>query len=162
MLRSPPSEDRSRRDATQDVLAGIRRLDRGLRLAARHVEKETGLSGAQLFALQHLGDAEPLSFNELAARTFTDRSSVSVVVDRLTEAGLVTRTTDPTDRRRARIRITARGRRMLARAPIAPTDLLLNALAKLPPSVVSALGRSLARLNDELGFTEADMLFESR
>lgn len=144
------------------MLASIRRLDRGLRLAAREVERDTGLSAAQLFALQHLDDGAPLSLNELAGRTFTDRSSVSVVVDRLVDAGFVNRTTDPADRRRAQVRITARGRRILERAPTAPTDLLLEGLRGLPESVVASLNQSLARLNEALGFSDADMLFESR
>lgn len=144
------------------VLASIRRLDRGLRLAAREVERDTGLSAAQLFALHHLDDAAPLSLNELARRTFTDRSSVSVVVDRLVDAGFVSRATDPADRRRVQVRITARGRRILERAPIAPTDLLLEGLRGLPQPMVASLHRSLTRLNDALGFSDADMLFESR
>ncbi|HYC50358.1 MAG TPA: MarR family transcriptional regulator [Gemmatimonadaceae bacterium] len=149
-------------DAVALVLDGVRRLDRGLRLAARHVERETGLSAAQLFVLEHLRDGAALSLNELASRTFTDRSSVSVVVDRLADAGLVTRETDPDDRRRARVRITARGRATLDRAPAAPTDQLLQAVATLPPTTVKTLGASLARLNDALGFTDADMLFGAR
>ncbi|MGH7638547.1 MAG: MarR family winged helix-turn-helix transcriptional regulator [Gemmatimonadaceae bacterium] len=144
------------------MLASIRRLDRGLRLAARDVERDTGLSAAQLFALHHLDGATPLSLNELARRTFTDRSSVSVVVDRLMDAGFVSRATDPADRRRAQVRITARGRRILERAPTAPTDLLLEGLRGLPQPVVASLHRSLTRLNDALGFSDADMLFESR
>lgn len=163
MSRRPrPSTARSHDASLALVLANIRRLDRGLRLAAREVERDTGLSAAQLFALEHLDDAAPLSLNELAKRTFTDRSSVSVVVDRLVEAGYVNRTTDPTDRRRAQVRITPRGRQILERAPTAPTDQLLHALRRLPVSVVVSLGKSLARLNGELGFTDADMLFESR
>ena len=156
----PRRQARAADASVAQVVAGIRRLDRGLRLAARTVERDTGLSAAQLFVLQHLDDAEPLSLNELATRTFTDRSSVSVVVDRLVDAGLVSRTTDPDDRRRARIRITAKGRRVLARAPAAPTDLLLAALRQLPASVVRPLGSSLARLNAALGFTQEEMLFE--
>lgn len=166
MAHPRTDRQRPRTDATTEavalVLTGIRRLDRGLRLAARNAERATGLSAAQLFALEHLSDDRPLSLNELARRTFTDRSSVSVVVDRLAEAGLVSRATDPSDRRRAQIRITAAGRRILDRAPLAPTDLLITALEELPSGSVRALGQSLARLNDELGFTDAAMLFDSR
>ena len=151
------------RDASLSlVLACIRRLDRGLRLAAREVERDTGLSAAQLFALEHLDDRQPLSLNELAQRTFTDRSSVSVVVDRLVDAGYVSRATDPRDRRRAQLRLTARGRRLLQGAPTAPTDLLLDGMRQLPAPTIRSLGKSLALLNEKLGFTESDMLFESR
>lgn len=157
---------RRRRTGTGDdaslalALAGVRRLDRGLRLAARQVERATGLSAAQLFVLEHLDDAEGLSLNELADRTFTDRSSVSAVVDRLVEAELASRTADPADKRRAAIRITRRGRAVLAGAPAAPTELLLRGLSRLTSGQLTTFGSTLALLNDELGFATADMLFE--
>ncbi|MEX2154254.1 MAG: MarR family transcriptional regulator [Gemmatimonadaceae bacterium] len=144
------------------VLQGVRRLDRGLRLAARKVERQTGLSAAQLFVLDQLSVQHPLSLNELAERTLTDRSSVSGVVDRLEDAGLVSRRSAEHDRRRAEIRITGDGRAVLNRAPPPPTQLLLDALRRLPRSSVERLGRTLAQLNVELGFHETDMLFEDR
>lgn len=142
------------------ALAGVRRLDRGLRLAARQVERETGLSAAQLYVLEQLREAPAMSLTELARRTFTDRSSVSAVVDRLVAARLAHRAADRSDRRRAELRITPRGRRMLARAPAAPTVLLLRALATLPRARRQALGRALAELNEALGFDAAGLLFE--
>lgn len=150
----------SNRDGAGAVLQGIRRLDRGLRLAARRGERETGLSAAQLFVLERVSETPALSLSELAARTITDRSSVSAVVDRLTEAGLVQREVSAGDRRRQEIHITTAGRRRLRHAPAAPTDLLLAALRRWPRSKAMRLGRMLAELNEALGFEEAAMLFE--
>jgi DNA-binding MarR family transcriptional regulator len=144
----------------ENVLQGVRRLDRGLRLAARAVERETGLSAAQLFALEQLDLQEPLSLNELAARTLTDRSSVSGVVDRLEAAGLVSRRQAANDRRRAEIRMTRRGEGVLKRAPTAPTQLLLDALRRLPSTSVRRLDQTLGELNSTLGFASPEMLFE--
>src|ERR671938_1731164 len=77
----------SRRDLAVRSLDAIRRLVRGLRLAARASEREAGLSAAQLFVLQQLAESPAESINELAARTLTHQSSVSVVVRRLVERG---------------------------------------------------------------------------
>jgi DNA-binding MarR family transcriptional regulator len=106
----------------------------------------SGISAAQLFVLQQLGADAHLSLNELAERTLTDRSSVADVVDRLVAQGLVDRTIDPKDRRRALVRITASGRRMLARAPDAPTTALIGALRSLTLAERRALALSLDRL----------------
>jgi DNA-binding MarR family transcriptional regulator len=153
------SEARDRVDATTIVVNGIRRLDRGLRLAAREVQRDTGLSAAQLFVLEQLVKAPGASLNELAALTFTDRSSVSAVVDRLVVAGLATRAAARDDRRRAEVRITAGGRAILHRAPPAPTELLLSGLKRLSRTSLEQLGVTLSALNEALGFHEADMLF---
>src|SRR6185312_321205 len=66
----------------QRVLDSIRRIVRLLREGTRASEDAVGLSAAQLFVLQKLDPAVPLSLTELAARTLTHQSSVSVVVSR--------------------------------------------------------------------------------
>ncbi len=66
------------------MLDAIRRIVQALRESSRAAEKRVGLSGAQLFVLQTLGESPGLSLNELAERTRTHQSSVSVVV---TQAG---------------------------------------------------------------------------
>jgi DNA-binding MarR family transcriptional regulator len=101
-----------------------------------------------------------LSIADLAARTHTDRSSVSVLVDRLSGAGLVKRSLSSEDRRRTETRITVRGRAVLASAPLSPTSALMHALGRLSEARVRQLASALAALNNELGYTESAMLFE--
>ncbi len=146
--------------ASRDVLAGVRRLQRGLRLAARDAERATGLSAAQLFSLEKLAEMPAASITVLAARTHTDRSSVSAVVDRLVAAGLVRRDPSASDKRRNETRITRKGKAVLARAPRSPTAALMGALAHLPPGNVRQLADTLKALNEQLGYTETAMLFE--
>ncbi len=99
--------------------------------------------------------------NQLAAQTFTDRSSVAAVVDRLHAEGLLDRAVDPADRRRAAVRITTKGRRVLGRAADAPTTLLISALTTLEPGQRAALATGLEQLTVALGASEgpAPMLF---
>jgi DNA-binding MarR family transcriptional regulator len=148
-------------DSIESAIVSIRRLVRVLRINAQRTQSAAGISGAQLFVLEQLGDGTGLSLNDLAARTLTDRSSVADVVDRLVAQRLVDRTVDPTDRRRAAVRITGAGRRMLARAPEAPTTALIAAVRALAPRDRTALARSLAQLNHALGAADepATMLF---
>ncbi|MGH7651451.1 MAG: MarR family winged helix-turn-helix transcriptional regulator [Gemmatimonadaceae bacterium] len=143
-----------------DVLGGVRRLERGLRLAARAAERSTGLTAAQLFVLEQLALAESSSIADLAARTHTDRSSVSVVIDRLAAAGLVKCSPSSDDRRRTETEITKRGRAVLGRAPLSPTTGLVRAVSRLPATKVRQLAATLAALNEQLGYTEEAMLFD--
>lgn len=156
--RAPAADART---ATLSAVTSIRRLVRVLRVAAHRTHATTGISAAQLFVLQQLGAAATLSLNELAARTFTDRSSVAAVVDRLHAEGLVDRAVDAADRRRAAVRITAKGRRVLDGAADAPTTLLISALATLAPAQRAALATSLEQLIVALGASDgpAPMLF---
>src|SRR5471032_3327818 len=76
---------------THEVLDAIRRIVQGLRESSRAAEQRVGLSGAQLFVLQTVGEWPGLSLNELAERTRTHQSSVSAVVARLTRERLIDR-----------------------------------------------------------------------
>ncbi len=158
---SARSSPRLRRDSIASAVTSIRRLVRVLRLNAQRTHAIAGISAAQLFVLQQLRIDDRLSLTELATRTLTDRSSVTDVVDRLETEGLVARTADPSDRRRASVRITPKGRRMLSRAPDAPTTALVAALHALTPRERQSLARSLARLIQALGAADepATMLF---
>jgi DNA-binding MarR family transcriptional regulator len=144
------------------ILDAIRRLVRHLRLADRAAQSDLGISGAQLFVLTELGKTPSLSLNDLAIRTRTDQSSVSVVVSRLVEAGLVTRDRDPRDARRLILDLTPSGRAMLQRAPAVAQEQILDVIDRLPPDGRKQLADSLTELVDTLGAEPgpAPMLFE--
>ena len=72
------NESKKTKKATQNILDSIRRIVHGLRVSSKIAEKELGISGAQLFILQKLSQSNRLSINELAERTLTHQSSVSV------------------------------------------------------------------------------------
>src|SRR5436189_2040003 len=93
-----------------EVMDGIRTVVRALRINTRAIEKQMGISLAQLWVLQILAERPADSLNELALATATHQSSVSVVVRRLVERELVTRTTANRDKRRVRIELTESGR----------------------------------------------------
>jgi DNA-binding MarR family transcriptional regulator len=135
----------ARRDAAV-VMDAIRRLVRFLRLASRAAETHTGVSGAQLFVVQSLAEGPVSSMAELAARTLTDPSSVSTVVARLVDRGLVARHPSREDRRRVEIALTAKGRAVVDRAPELAQHRILDAIARMP----AGRRRSLARLFEEL------------
>jgi DNA-binding MarR family transcriptional regulator len=153
----------SRRPPIPPAIDSLRRLVHALRAWSHQTQVEAGVSGAQLFVLQQLAAASaPLSLSDLAARTHTHASSVSVVAHRLVERGLVARRAAPDDARRAELTLTAAGTRVLERAPTAIQARLIDTLAALPARERTQLARTLARLVDALGLagTPATMFFE--
>jgi len=135
----------------REVLDSIRRIVQALRESSRAAEKHAGLSGAQLFVLQALAESPGLSLNELAERTRTHQSSVSVVVTRLSQARLIERATSPGDARRAELSLSALGRRRLRSAPQTAQQRLIGAVDGLRPADRVRLAAMLARLVDGMG-----------
>jgi DNA-binding MarR family transcriptional regulator len=153
--------ERTNRDGFVAVEA-IRKIVRSLRDSAHVVQGQTGITGAQLFVLRVLAAHPGLSINELADRTMTHQSSVSVVVSRLVERGLVARAPSPDDRRRQVVELTARGRLLHRKAPAVAQELLITAVRRLSPGVRRGLADGLQALTDALGASHgrAAMFFE--
>jgi DNA-binding MarR family transcriptional regulator len=150
--------------ATRAVLDSIRHVFRTLREASRRSESSVGVSAAQLFVLQRLAGVRALSVNELAARTLTHQSSVSVVVSKLARRGLVTRTRADDDARRVEVALTPAGRALLERAPAAAQDRLIAALALVGRPARTRLATDLAALVTAMGAGggHAPMFFEAQ
>lgn len=134
-------------EETQQITAAmnaVRSIVRALRVSSRMIESKMGISGAQLFVLQQLADRPAHSLNELADRTATHQSSVSVVVRRLVDHGYVSRTTADADRRRVELALTDKGRHLLEHAPTTVPVKLLRGARALSANDRKALSEHLA------------------
>jgi DNA-binding MarR family transcriptional regulator len=120
---------------SHEIFNDIRRLVQAIRIASRDSEKKIGLSAAQLFVLQRLGEEEDLSINDLAERTLTHQSSVSVVVQKLEAKGLVKRAIADHDGRKNILSLTKKGAALIEKAPTPVQDELIEALEKLDPKI---------------------------
>jgi len=147
---------------SQDILDSIRRIVRALRVASRRAEARFGLSGAQLFVLQALKDGSSLTINELGERTCTHQSSVSIVVTKLADAGLISRTRSREDARRKEVKITPKGKRLLKMRIELGQPRLLAGIGKLPRREQRQLSVLLRKLVKESGFSDSpvSMFFE--
>lgn len=161
MARRVGSEPEAGRDVTS-VLNSLRRVVRAFRAMAQVAQDVLGVSGAQHFVLQKLADAPALSLNDLAARTMTHKSSVSVVVKRLVDRGYVRRRKSSADGRGIVLTLTPAGRRAIARAPDSAQTRLIAALRRLPRHDLASFARLFERFTGELGVgtLEPVMLFE--
>lgn len=151
---TPRAEQRSQsRDRTRNVAAIVDALNavvRELRLASRETEQLVGLHAAQLTALHQLALSPVASLTELADRTHTDISSVSVVVSRLVEQGLVARRPADHDKRRHALGLTTRGRAVVRRSPLTGNSRLLRAAQRLSDREMHTLASALNKLAEGL------------
>jgi DNA-binding MarR family transcriptional regulator len=140
VLNQMPDPAPTEQQVIGEVMDGIRAIVRALRLNTRAIEKQLGISLAQLWVLQILAERPAESLNELALATATHQSSVSVVVRRLVEREFATRTTAHQDKRRVRIELTEAGRALLTKAPPTVQVSLVAGLRRLAPEHRGQLG----------------------
>jgi len=142
----PPGEGDPHAVLAAHAMDGLRRIVRALRVSSHAAERSLGISGAQLFVMRELASHPGASLGDLAALTLTDRSSVSVVVSRLAERGLVERSSDPDDARRTLLSLSAAGQLLLGRAPVPVQERLIAALRLASAADLRAFHRLLDQM----------------
>jgi DNA-binding MarR family transcriptional regulator len=114
------------------------------------------LSLTSLATLSTLDRTGPRRITDLAVIEGVTQPSMTVLVTSLERGGLVTRHSDPADRRVTLVALTADGLRYLRSRRRAGTDALAQLIRTLPPGEASALAaavpalRHLRDLDDEL------------
>ena len=123
-----------------------------LRLAlartARRLRQEagTGLAPSLTAALATVERCGPLTPSELAGLERVARPTVTRVLTRLEEAGLISRTPDPVDRRSTLVAVTPAGAALLADARTRKDAFLSERLDGLSPADRATLARAAALL----------------
>jgi MarR family transcriptional regulator, organic hydroperoxide resistance regulator len=145
-MKKIPNSRRARGELNIAVLRSFRVIYGSVRHQFREVERTCGVSGSQLWILHELNSAKGIGVSELAAKLAIHQSTCSQLVDKLVRAGLVTKDRQARDQRRVELAVSARGRRILARAPGPAEGVLTEAIAELAAKEVSNLYRSLRRV----------------
>lgn len=107
-------------------------------------------SGASLLGLALLEQHGPARVGELAERARVDASVVSRQMQQLEAEGLVARTPDPDDGRASLLSLTPAGRQLLDDGRSRLAVLVTDRLSGWTPEQMSAFGRTLRRLVDDL------------
>lgn len=144
------------------IVNSLRRIIQAIRLSSSAAHDALGITGAQLFVMQQLAEHPGASLREIAERTLTDQSSVSVVVSRLVAAGHVVRRTASSDARRTELTLSDRGRALLRRAPEPAQNRLVTSLRGVPATQLRVTARVLDRAARSLSPARAPapMFFE--
>lgn len=115
---------------------------------AERYRREFGLTIPEWRVLAHLAQSEQVSVREIQARVDMDKSKVSRAAARLEASGLIEKRENPDDRRLLDMRLTPKGRELIARiVPIADAY-QAEVLAQLGPEAAAFRG-ALLRLLEE-------------
>jgi DNA-binding MarR family transcriptional regulator len=147
-----------------EALAGeLHEATTALRRATRRVVRrrlsQPALPSAEVELLVAVVKAPGMGVAEVARSLGLAPNTVSTLVGRLVQAGLIERTDDPTDRRAAVLRPTTAGRSRIKRWRRERADVLSHALARLDPDdrrrIRAAVG-ALRNLAEALQANEDD------
>jgi DNA-binding MarR family transcriptional regulator len=143
-------EDDARFVRSQTILKDFRIIFRSVQAHARWVEKESGLSAAQLWMLWELFNEPGLTVSGLARALSIHQSTCSNMLDKIQKTELVHRDRSIDDQRVVRLYLTDKGSTLLAKAPRPAQGALTDVLLRLPDAVLGELESGLNQFVDAL------------
>ena len=132
--------------ARSQALQGLRVLMRAAQRHSMQIEKQCGVSGAQLWVMQEIWEQPGLRMGELAARMSIHQTTASNLVEALVKKSQVRKVRDQPDQRVVSLSLTEQGQAVLAAAPQPARGLLPGALARLDAASLAQLNTGLAAL----------------
>lgn len=134
----------------RQVLQGFRVIFGSARRYDKFVRRVSGIPGSLLWALSEIGRGAGMSVGDLSACMALHQTTGSNLVKALVRQGLVERARNPKDRRIVCLTVSAKGRRVLDRAPHPHAGLLADALVRLDERRLALLREGLTALVTEM------------
>jgi DNA-binding MarR family transcriptional regulator len=99
------------------ALVALRRILRVTELNSRNLARQSDLTASQLLLLKHVAEHGQALPSTIAKVIELKQATITVLINKLEDNGLVTRSRDTEDRRRVWVRLTDAGRSVLDRSP---------------------------------------------
>ena len=138
-------------ETVSEIIDNLRRVFQVVTGQSKKVERETGLTGPQLWAIKTISQGAPIMVSEIARQMYLHPATVVGILDRLEKQDLVTRVRSNEDRRVVRVELTAKGAALVKKAPEVAQGLLVSGLERLPITRLKNIAEGLDQLVALLG-----------
>lgn len=120
-----------------------------IRAAQRHsawVEKQCGVSGAQLWVMQELFESPGIRVGDISEKLSIHQTTTSNLIDALHKRNLIKKERSDEDQRIVKLALTAKGTALLKSAPHPARGLLPEALSRMESKGLKRLNSGLREL----------------
>ena len=138
------------------VIRDLRVVLRSTQTHSRWVEKQCGVSAAQLWAMWELSANPGAKVSELSQTLSIHQSTTSNMLDKLESKALIKRDRSGPDQRVVRLFLTDEGNALLERAPQPAQGALSHALGNISEDGLGQLQSGLKELIDAMSVLEGD------
>ena len=135
-------------ELAQEIVRRFLTLLRYQHLRGHQLRKAYGISGKQLAVLRYLMEAGPRSVHEISRYLYVRDATTSPLLERMEQAGYVTRRRCDKDSRKVLVEPTDVGRELAARAPMSVIGLMRTRLPQLSPEDLEQIDAALKKLSD--------------
>ena len=145
----------------EQVLVSLRRIMRATDMHAKSLARETGLTTSQFLVLLSIGEAGELTIGGIARQVNLSQATVTSIVDRLADAGMLARQRGDDDKRKVFVRLTQAGIDLLERTPSGLQERFAQRFGRLDEwqqSMILAAVEHIATLMDAADIDAAPLL----
>lgn len=140
----------------ESILRSLRKVSRAIDLHSRRLVATVHLTGPQLVCLRQLKDNPTMTPSELARAVSLSNATITGILTRLEQRGLVTREKSESDRRRVLLALTDEGQRLVRLAPSPLQERFTNALHELPEANRTIISTVLKQIVEMMGAEQLD------
>ena len=139
-----------------EILVALRRITRAIDLQSKRLVKATGLTAPQLVVIDTLHKQGELSPSAIARAVSLSQATITSILDRLVQAGLVERIRSETDKRVVLARLTEKGETASNKSPELLQAGFMRSFRTLQPWEQNMLIASLQRIAELMDAEELD------
>ena len=143
-------------EGIRDVIYLMRRLMQTAERYTKELNKKFSVSAPQVACLLALLDDGPTSPSQIAKKIMVESSTVTGIIDRLEQKGLVARTRISRDRRVITVELTEAGRRLAENAPPPIQQKIVKGLSKIDDAERAQIIRTLNKLTEMVDADDVD------
>ena len=154
---APTLASEAPRDLVKQIIFQIRRLIQAKELYTKELNKKYQVSASQLNCLLALHENGPLPPSQIARHIMVKSSTVTGIIDRLEQKGLVNRSRTSPDRRVITIELAEPGRTLAENAPPPIQQKVLEGLERLPQSEMEKIVLGLNMLTQMLDVQDLEV-----
>lgn len=134
-----------------ETVDNLRRVFQAVSDFLKQAERETGLTGPQLWAIKVINERAPIKVSDVAKQMYLHSATVVGILDRLEQNGLVERIRSKHDRRVVDVILTDQGKRLVAKSPDVIQDMLIKGLELLTDEKLEKIGEGMLEFVKILG-----------
>ncbi|NJD90864.1 MAG: MarR family transcriptional regulator [Geobacter sp.] len=137
-----------------EIMDNIRRVFQVVNEQSKKVEKETGLTGPQVWAIKVIAAEGTIRISDLAGRMYLHPTTVVGIIDRLEKRSLVNRVRSREDRRVVDVTLTPEGLQLVANSPEVASNKITQGLKSLNTPELTIIYHGLDKLTRILDATD--------
>lgn len=126
-----------------EILQKFRIIVSAAQKYSQRVEKQLGVTGAQLWIMKEINVTPGLRVGEVAKKLAIHQTTASNLLDALEKKGMIEKTRQVTDQRIVNLSLTEKGKLLMKKAPEPVRGLLPEALSQMKGDDLLRLGESM-------------------